>query len=132
MPRLSRTVVAARETFAIEAFRQGKSIDEVQLGLAQGWGGHKMNLPRLNELKRSVTQPDQAVATTAAPTAASESVIEGSLDANVDAPIVTSVISDDVNDVIVDVDMNFAADVAPTDAIVLAETTAQPIMTEFV
>jgi len=86
MPRLSRTVVAARETVAINLFQQGKTIDEVQLALAQGWNGQKMNLPRLKELQRNIgpSQPVDAVVEskpTAVETndAASESVVDVSV-----------------------------------------------------
>lgn len=50
MPRLSKEVVADRERFALEAFKAGKTVDEVQTKMISGWG-HKMSLPRLLELQ---------------------------------------------------------------------------------
>ena len=55
MARLAKTVVAARENMAVEAFKNNKSIPEVNEMLLK-YDGMKMAYPRLVELQKSVQQ----------------------------------------------------------------------------
>lgn len=50
MPRLSRELVAERETFANAEFKTGKNVDQVQVAIAAKYNGVKMNPYRLKEL----------------------------------------------------------------------------------
>lgn len=59
MPRLSRELVAARESFVTQAFKEGKSIEEVQKMLVEvgpgGKTGMRMFAPRIEQLFKEAT-----------------------------------------------------------------------------
>lgn len=90
MPRLSRDVVAAREKLAHEMFVAGKSQDDVQKALQDGWNGMKMAPGRLAELQQEaqklpgVTPPAAPTVTLVNPLSSDKPI---TLDANGNKPV---------------------------------------------